>query len=88
MPTAIEVARRETIQKGYPKNEESVAVFSRGIIAKDGTELVNVGTDGSLQIKSVVELHAGSGTPEAAVTAPIGSIFLRTDGSTPRTRLA
>lgn len=24
----------------------------------------------------------GSGTPEAVVTAPIGSLFLRTDGST------
>lgn len=27
----------------------------------------------------------GSGTPEAAITAPIGSLYLRTDGSTSTT---
>lgn len=27
-------------------------------------------------------IYAGSGTPEGAIAAPIGSIFLRSDGST------
>lgn len=32
-----------------------------------------------------VTLSTGAGTPEGAVTAPIGSLFLRTDGSTSTT---
>jgi len=31
---------------------------------------------------TAARLLSGSGTPEAAVTAPIGSVFMRTDGST------
>lgn len=32
-----------------------------------------------------VKIVSGSGSPEAVVTAPIGSLFLRTDGSTSTT---
>jgi hypothetical protein len=29
---------------------------------------------------STAQIHAGVGTPEGSVTAPIGSIFMREDG--------
>lgn len=31
------------------------------------------------------QIHSGSGTPEGAVTAPVGSIFMRSDGGTSTT---
>lgn len=34
---------------------------------------------------NTVSILSGSGTPEAAVAAPVGSLFLRTDGSTSTT---
>ena len=35
---------------------------------------------GRMDMNAGPEIHAGSGTPESAVTAPVGSIFLRSDG--------
>jgi hypothetical protein len=37
-------------------------------------------TTGALTIAGGAIIRAGTGTPEAVVTAPVGSIFLRTDG--------
>jgi len=34
------------------------------------------------KLKGAGMMYTGTGTPESVVTAPIGSIFLRTDGST------
>ena len=39
----------------------------------------------SLAFTNGRSITTGAGTPEAAVTAPIGSLFLRTDGSTSTT---
>lgn len=35
-----------------------------------------------LILNSATQVRTGTGTPEAAITAPVGSVFLRTDGST------
>jgi hypothetical protein len=33
-----------------------------------------------IQIQSGAHIYGGAGSPEGVVTAPIGSLFLRTDG--------
>lgn len=43
-----------------------------------------VSTDGLL-LNGAVRVLAGAGSPEGAVAAPIGSLFLRDDGSTSTT---
>jgi hypothetical protein len=61
-----------------------------------GTEVFSAGTNGvvaasGIRFKgdnftvSTVTITSGSGSPESVVTAPIGSLFLRTDGSTSTT---
>jgi hypothetical protein len=37
-------------------------------------------TDGSLQSKTGPKINSGTGTPEGAITASVGSLFMRTDG--------
>jgi hypothetical protein len=55
------------------------------VIAKDGTTFGKIGSNGASTITLTFGsagpvILAGSGAPEASVTGPIGSIFLRTDG--------
>jgi hypothetical protein len=61
-----------------------------------GTEVFSAGTSGvvaasGIRFKgdnftvSTVTITSGSGSPESVVTAPVGSLFLRTDGSTSTT---
>jgi len=61
-----------------------------------GTEVFSAGTNGvvaasGIRFKgdnftvSTVTITSGSGSPESVVTAPVGSLFLRTDGSTSTT---
>jgi hypothetical protein len=37
-------------------------------------------TDGSLQSKTGPKINSGTGTPEGAITASVGSLFMRTEG--------
>lgn len=36
--------------------------------------------DNALMVRKLKEIHRGPGTPEGAVTAGVGDIYLRTDG--------
>jgi hypothetical protein len=38
-----------------------------------------------LILNSTIDVRTGAGTPEAAITAPVGSLYLRTDGGTSTT---
>jgi hypothetical protein len=54
--------------------------------ASSALEQFRVTSDGRLKINNnTTQILSGSGTPEGAVTAPVGSLFLRTDGSTSTT---
>ena len=55
----------------YPYAEFST--FNKGLLFGDGTTA------------PTVQLRTGTGTPEGSVTAPVGSLYLRTDGSTSTT---
>lgn len=69
---------------------DCIAVYmnnGRLTIATGGTPAVASGTtrfqidaSGTLYLGGVTKVLAGAGTPEGAVSAPIGSLFLRTDG--------
>lgn len=45
-----------------------------------GTSRFNVDNQGTVTLRASATIRTGTGTPEAAVTAPVGSLFLRTDG--------
>ena len=45
-------------------------------------------TDQHLAFANGLTVTSGAGTPEAAVTAPVGSLFLRTDGAAATTLYA
>jgi hypothetical protein len=45
-----------------------------------GVGSLNVGSGAAVTVGTGARIFAGTSTPEAAVTAPIGSLFLRTDG--------
>lgn len=49
-------------------------------IQTDGTTRVLVKATGEVELASGARILSGTGTPESAVTAPVGSIYLRTDG--------
>lgn len=49
-----------------------------------GTSAETVSIPGNVQIKTI-SVMVGAGSPESAVTAPVGSLYLRTDGSTSTT---
>jgi hypothetical protein len=52
------------------------------VLDSAGAEAFAFKSDGAVQIKDGPLILAGTGTPEAAVTAPVGSLFLRTDAAT------
>lgn len=56
----------------------------RGRVAGVTTTYLTVVAN-SLTITNGVSIKSGAATPEAAVTAPVGSLYLRTDGSTSTT---
>lgn len=43
-------------------------------------ELANMISKCTILIGGVCPIYTGTGTPEAAVTAPVGALFLRQDG--------
>lgn len=55
---------------------------NQGLWVDDGSAQFDgaVNIDGTLTISATAQIRTGTGTPESAVTAPVGSIFLRTDG--------
>jgi hypothetical protein len=75
-----ERAAAENILKDYPDAEAPVATFSRGILSKTNTKLLSVTTLGQLAVNDGPLLLSGAGAP--AIIAPLGSIYMRTDGST------
>lgn len=46
----------------------------------DGTTRLKIKSTGQITLPAGNMILSGTGTPESAVTAPVGSIFLRTDG--------
>jgi hypothetical protein len=44
------------------------------------TTRMRIKADGSMKLNEGPEIHTGSGTPEASVSAPVGSTYHRTDG--------
>lgn len=59
-----------------------VVGFSKDTPITHAQPVSYVNIDGSYEFASGVKVMEGSGTPEGAITAPVGSIFLRRDGST------
>lgn len=55
-------------------NGSNTRTFGRSIIRNNNLSFENSGGT------EVANIRAGTGTPEGAVTAPVGSLFLRTDG--------
>ena len=53
---------------------------SSGSSANTMTERFKIDKDGIVTLNNAVKLLASSGSPEGAITAPIGSLYLRTDG--------
>jgi len=47
-----------------------------------GAVILSVTDAGVVKLGGVTQILAGTGTPEAVVTAPVGSLFLRTDAAT------
>lgn len=59
---------------------EIVTGGQRAALFTEDNRLV-LGTSGKVQMASGTTISSGAGTPEGAVTAPKGSLFLRTDGA-------
>ena len=62
----------------------SVLSGDSGVIEVTAATPAVLKADGGFKIASVT-ITSGSGSPESVVTAPVGSLFLRTDGSTSTT---
>ena len=60
---------------GYTNNGAWPDSFPRMRILANGSYLVGTGAD-----DATAGIYFGTGTPEAQITAPVGSIFLRRDG--------
>lgn len=62
-----------------PFDLEAIRVFLQDELVNIAAEL-NEARSGNVTEVAGVQIHYGSGTPEGAVTAEAGSLFLRTDG--------
>ena len=67
-----------SVQAG--SNQQSVASGQQHQFLVNAVEKLRVGASGIYPGGTTSFISQGSGTPEGAVTAPVGSLFLRTDG--------
>lgn len=78
----------------YIDGKKAAIVYAPGEIKVDSNAVfnANMAVNGNVWVDTTKVLHlgvsnftSGAGTPEGAVTAPVGSVHLRTDGSTSTT---
>lgn len=88
LPGQVVVAGRsaatvQAVVKGASSQSASLQEWQNSA----GTALLAVDSAGTMRIGSTTGplFRSGSGSPEAVVTAPVGSLYLRTDGSTSTT---
>lgn len=88
----LAAANTNTVQvlRLQPLEDASVATptsGSLGLYNSDENDALSVKNDAGTIYKIITEqlIRTGAGSPEAAITAPIGTLYLRTDGSTSTT---
>lgn len=59
----------------------AATILEGNLIVKTATDYIGFGVNATADGSLGVRIVTGTGTPNAVVTAPQGSIFLRTDGA-------
>jgi hypothetical protein len=77
---SIDLAGASTAAQGIFIDSSGTTTGRLLTIRNNGSQRFYLNADGTVELHTAVKIASGAGTPEGAVSAPVGSLFLRTDG--------